>query len=63
MVGQQMIMEARMRNRSGQQSAISHTRSSRARHSRRPSSSVMHSIIKPLMAIGNALRVRLRLPE
>ncbi len=62
MVGQQMITEARLRNRYGQQAVISHPRS-RARHSKLPSSSMMFSIFKPLIAVGNALRTRLHLPE
>lgn len=62
MVGQQMIMEERTRSRYGQQAVISHPRT-RARHSRLTSSSMMFSIFKPLLAMGNALRTRLRLPE
>lgn len=62
MIGQQMMMEARLRNRYGQQAVIAHPRS-RSRHSRLTSSSMMYSLVKPLMAIGNAIRSRLRLPE
>lgn len=61
MVGQQMIMEARQRTRYSQQPVPSHPRA-RARQ-RQSSASVMYSIFKPLMAIGNALRSRFRLPE
>ena len=61
MIGQQMIMEARERNRHGQQPLTSHPRS-RAQH-RRTSPSLMYSMVRPLMAMGAALRRRLRLPE
>lgn len=62
MVGQQMIMEARLRNRFGQESVTPHPRT-RARHSRLSAPSMMYSIFKPLIAIGNILRSRLHLPE
>lgn len=61
MVGQQMIMEARQRARTSQQPNPARPRA-RARQ-RHTTPSLMYSIFKPLMAIGNALRSRFRLPE
>jgi hypothetical protein len=62
MVGQQMMMEARLRNRQGQQTNNARPRL-RERNSRMTSISMMYSLMKPLMALGNSLRSKFRLPE
>jgi hypothetical protein len=61
MVGQQMIMESRVRTRYGQKSPAPHPRT-RSKRSRLPATSLLHSILKPLIDISDRLRERFRLP-
>lgn len=61
MIGQQMITEARQRTRYGQQPLSAHPRS-RSRHGR-TSPSLIYTMLRPLQAMGEKLRRRLRLPE
>ena len=62
MVGQQMITEARLRNRSAQSIAIAHPHP-HARHGRYSSASIVYAFMKPLSALGSAILAKLRLSD
>lgn len=61
MIGLQMITEARQRTRYGQQPLSTHPRSRALRQ--RTSPSLIYSMLRPLQAMSEKLRRRLRLPE
>ena len=62
MVGQQMITEARLRNRSARSIAIAHPLP-HARHGSPTAASLIYAFMKPLSTLGSAILAKLRISD
>lgn len=62
MIGQQMITEARLRNRSARSIAIAHPLP-HARHGSPTAASLIYAFMKPLSTLGSAILAKLRISD
>lgn len=62
MVGQQMITEARLRNRNARSISIAHPHP-QARHGQPTAAALIYAFMKPLSSLGTAILAKLRLSD